>query len=223
MAKCIRCNVTIKDDTYICPLCHQILERSPDDACENVYPNIHQKRRKLFFAIRLYVFFAVLAEALLLFINYKAEGKLGWSVITGFAFIYALVTLIIESRKGVGLRNKILFHTIFAVVFIIGIDFALGYRGWSVNFVLPSSILVLDIAIFVLILVNRQYYQEYILLEILTMVISVAPIILNLVGVIVYPELGNIPFIASVILFFGTLVIGGRKSNAELSRRFHIR
>ncbi|MCR5666867.1 MAG: hypothetical protein K6G01_08560 [Eubacterium sp.] len=222
MAKCIKCNVMIKDDSKICPLCHQILEPIPGEKTEDAYPNIKEKHRKMNFVIRLYVFLACVCDALFVLINLKASGTVHWSVITSAAFIYGFLTLGLSTDSHFSLKAKMVYQTLWGVAFIIVIDYIFGFQGWSLAYVLPTSIVVLDVIMLILMLINRRYYQEYMVMEILLMVLSVIPLIFYITHLTHILPLALFALIASGILFIGTLIIGGPRSNAELSRRFHV-
>ena len=106
---------------------------------------------------------------------------------------------------------------------MILIDWALGYNGWSFNYVLPSGIILLDVAIVVLMIVNSRNWQSYIMWQIFMILCSFVPIILYLTGIIYVPYLALAALGTSVFLFLGTLIIGDRRARVELKRRFHIR
>ncbi|SDB21692.1 DUF6320 domain-containing protein [Eubacterium oxidoreducens] len=222
MAKCIKCNVVILDDTNICPLCHQILEPIPGEKVDNVYPNIKEKHKKMNFVIRLYVFLACVCDALFVLINLQANGTVRWSVITSAAFIYGFLTLALSTDSHFSLKAKMVYQTLWGVAFIIVIDYIFGFKGWSLAYILPSAIVVLDVIMLVLMLINRRYYQEYMVMEILLIALSVIPLLFYIVNLTHILPLALFALIASGILFIGTLIIGGPRSNAELSRRFHV-
>lgn len=111
---------------------------------------------------------------------------------------------------------------ILAVAMMLGIDYVTGYRGWSLDFVVPSAILVVDLVIFLLILINRRNWQSYMMTEILTILLSLIPVILRLMGMIHFKYLVWIAFGTSLFLFLGTLILGDQRARTELKRRFHV-
>lgn len=78
-----------------------------------------------------------------------------------------------------GYMFKTISLIILAVAMMLGIDYVTGYRGWSLDFVVPSAILVVDLVIFLLILINRRNWQSYMMTEILTILLSLIPVILR--------------------------------------------
>ena len=104
----------------------------------------------------------------------------------------------------------------------IGIDWIIGYRGWSVNFVVPSAILLIDLAIVILMIVNTRNWQSYILMQMLTVILSGIILVLWKIGVIQYPVVTIVAAVVSVVMFVGTLIFGDRRAKNELKRRFHM-
>ena len=143
MARCNQCKVEIRDNVSVCPLCGCVL----DDVTEqkNRYPNIRHKDRKIDLVTRIYLFAALLVEALLVYLNFTNFHGIYWSAITGGAFAYAYLTMRFAILHNAGYKAKMIIQTIFGVLLLILIDWALGYSGWSFNYVLPSGIILLDV------------------------------------------------------------------------------
>ena len=109
-----------------------------------------------------------------------------------------------------------------AVLLMIAADNIVGYRGWSVNYVLPSAILLLEATIAILMVVNASNWQSYILMQILTVVVSLVCVILWKIRVIASPVLSMVSLAVSLCMLLGTLIFGERKAKAKLKRRFHV-
>lgn len=221
MSICRKCNIEILDETERCPLCNSVLEQTEE--LENMYPNVRIMARKLMLLSRIYLFGAILLEVLLVYINAVSDSKTWWSVITalGFVYVYMLIRFAILGKSGY--KGKVIVLTLIAVLIAVASDFVSGYRGWSVNYALPASVLLVDLAILVLIFSNRRNWQSYIMWQIFMILCSVVPLVFSLVGIATEPFLGELAFVISVLLFVGTMIIGDRRARTELKRRFHIR
>ena len=68
MSKCRNCKIEILDRTGVCPLCHCVVEQDGSER-EAAYPDVGIREKRFALIIRIYVFLAVMAEALLVFIN----------------------------------------------------------------------------------------------------------------------------------------------------------
>lgn len=221
MSRCKQCNVEILDETERCPLCHSVLEKTVE--VENMYPNVRMITRRLALLSRIYLFVVILVEALLIYLNVLSDSEMFWSAIPGLAMLYGYLVLRYAILGKSGYKGKIIVLTLIAILMVVAIDFVVGYRGWSVNYALPSAILLVDAGILVLMCINRRNWQSYMMWQIFMILCSVVPLVLYAVGIVTAPILAVLAFAFSAALFLGTLIIGDRRARTELRRRFHVR
>lgn len=220
MAKCHNCSIEILDETEVCPLCRSVLEQT--EPLEDMYPNVRFRMRRLRLASRIYLFCALLAEAFLFGLNYAAESEIWWSAITGMVLLYVYFVLRYTILGKSGYQIKIGMLAVLSVSAAVVIDFASGYKGWSVDYVLPGGILLVDAIIVGCMICNRRNWQSYMMWQLLMILCSLVPAFLYWKEYEHNPYLAFLPLIASCALFLGTVIIGDRKARTELSRRFHI-
>ena len=221
MSRCKQCNVEILDETERCPLCHSVLEKTVE--VENMYPNVRTMTRRLALLSRIYLFVAILVEALLIYLNVLSDSEMFWSAIPGLAMLYGYLVLRYAILGKSGYKGKIIVLTLIAILMVVAIDFVVVYRGWSVNYALPSAILLVDAGILILMCINRRNWQSYMMWQIFMILCSVVPLVLYAVGIVTAPILALLAFAFSAALFLGTLIIGDRRARTELRRRFHVR
>lgn len=221
MSRCKQCNVEILDETERCPLCHSVLEKTVE--VENMYPNVRTMTRRLALLSRIYLFVAILVEALLIYLNVLSDSEMFWSAIPGLAMLYGYLVLRYAILGKSGYKGKIIVLTLIAILMVVAIDFVVGYRGWSVNYALPSAILLVDAGILILMCINRRNWQSYMMWQIFMILCSVVPLVLYAVGIVTALILALLAFAFSAALFLGTLIIGDRRARTELRRRFHVR
>jgi len=220
MAKCKNCGIEILDETEVCPLCQAILEET--DPVENMYPNLRVRMRRLLLLSRIYLFCAILVEALLIFIDWRTPGDLQWSLITGLGLLAAYFVLRHTIVGRSGYRSKLVLLVAAAIVLCVGIDYLIGFRGWSLHYVLPGGILLVDGGILLCMIINRRNWQSYIMAQILMLLCSLLPILLMLTGLSEGFYMPVLPLCVTGALFLGTLLIGDHRARTELRRRFHI-
>ena len=80
----------------------------------------------------------------------------------------------------------------------------------------------MDTGIIVLMIVNMQNWQSYILLQLGMIVIAGIQMLLYVLHIVTRPLLSLIALVSSGILFLGTVLLGDRRAKNELKRRFHI-
>jgi len=221
MSKCRNCNIEILDETEYCPLCHSVLEQTEE--LENMYPDAKHKTQKMLFVSRLYLFCSIVVEFLLFVIDFALiQSQIHWSVLAGLGLLYVYLILRYAVLGKSGYRAKTFLLTILAVLLLVVADFVTGYRGWSVDYVLSGSVIGVNLAIVVLMIINRRNWQSYIMWQLLMLLCSVIPAILFWVGIERNIYMAFLPMVISLFLFLGTLMIGGRRAWRELYRRFHI-
>lgn len=220
MSKCRQCNLEILDETDRCPLCSSVLEHTVE--VENMYPNAKVKTRKWVFMSKVYLFSAIVLEVILFGINYVDNYKIGWSLITGLILLYGHLVIQFTILGQAGHKIKIVLLAAITLVMMVVLDLLIGYKGWSVNYALPTCVIILDIGIAVLMLVNRRNWQSYMMWQILMLLISGSMILLYIFDIMTNPYLMGIAVMCSGILFLGTLIFGDRRARVELKRRFHI-
>ena len=130
MSKCRNCKIEILDRTGVCPLCHCVVEQDGSER-EAAYPDVGIREKRFALIIRIYVFLAVMAEALLVFINVNHHKGIWWSAITAGVFIYIYLIMKIGIQNDAGYRSKIILLTIFSIGLLFLIDEVAGYRGLS--------------------------------------------------------------------------------------------
>ena len=194
MNKCKRCNVWVADDTMVCPLCHTILtenkpmEQSLDHNANKMqgvqrpgYPDVKKNTRRFRKAGRILLFISLAVEMLLAFINYltfDAAPKY-WSVVTGGIIAYLILTLwdIFSRRQG---HIRKIYTQIFVILgLLVLIDYSLDWKGWSLEFGLPCIIYGLVLAIIICMSVNSSSWQNYLLMQLAAIALSIVDIVLH--------------------------------------------
>ena len=219
MNKCRYCQIEILDAAGHCPLCRSALDAG--NKAEPMYPDLRIKTRKLALACRIYLFCAIVLECFFLLINTLMEHQLWWSIITGLALLYVYLLLRYALLGTGGYQSKTFVLPLLAVLSAIAIDFVTGYRGWSVDYVMPCGIALIDIAIIVVMAVNHRNWQSYIMIQLFMILCSLIPAALYLSGLENNIFFAFMPLVFSGFLFLGTMIIGDRRARLELKRRFH--
>lgn len=241
MCRCNRCKIEICDDTLICPLCNSVVSVDSEyannsgtdavdanDAGEYIsrsvmYPDVTPVMRRIKFIVKLVVFLSVLVEGILIIINYNMGSSVKWSAICGAGLAYICFTLIYSFMYNRGHRRKIMFQAIGVMVLSVAVDWAIGFQGWSLAFAIPCTLLAVDIAVFVMMLVNHESFQLYLMMQIYTTVFSIILVVVMLLtGIADFMVLAFAAFGVSAVMLAGTVVFGDKKASSELKRRFRM-
>lgn len=226
MKFCAKCQIEILDETDHCPFCRCVVnkENENDLSANSVggYPDAVTATRRYRFIGNLVLFLSIVAGVICAGVNIEITPDLAWSVVVILALIYANIILQFAILGRSGYREKAIGVTLIGAVIVVGIDAMTGYKGWSVNYVLPSAIIALDIGIMILMIVNRRNWQSYIMTQILMVILCIVTCFMNYKHIITSPLMTQIATAISFFLFCGTVIIGDRKARQELKRRFHI-
>lgn len=220
MSRCIQCNIEVLDEAQHCPLCQSALEHTIE--VENMYPDIRMRTRKLVMISRIYLFLTIVAEIVLVNVSLFFDWSSIVYLINGMVFFYGYMVIRYAILGKSGYIAKTVVLTALALAMLVAADFVVGYNGWSVNYVLPAGILLMDAAIATLMIINRKNWQSYMMLEIFMVLCGGVMLLLYLFDIVTSPIMSAVAFNVSVILFLGTVIIGGRRARVELKRRFHI-
>ncbi len=138
-------------------------------------------------------------------INFMTAGTLDWFWFAGAGCACAwLVVMVAYFKRRNILKNEMWQLLIISVIAILW-DRFIGWRGWSVEFVLPFGALAVQFSIPVIAKVNRLEREEYLFYLVQAGVAGLIPMILIWVGIVkfVYPSVvcTGISFLTLAALF----------------------
>ena len=123
-------------------------------------------------------------------INIMTAGTLNWSWFAGAGCVCAwLVVMVAYSKRRNILKNEIWQLLLISVIAILWERFT-GWRGWSVDFILPFGVLSVQFSVPVIARVNRLKREEYLFYLVQACIAGLIPMILAWTGVVkfVYPS-----------------------------------
>lgn len=226
MNRCSRCKIDIKDNAVACPLCHGVIQRESTGEHQNTftsfYPDVQPKMRKLVLVLKIIVFLSIIAEGIMLVINFSVNPELKWSLITGVALFYGCFVLITTVLHNRSLRGKIIVQLFVGILAMIAIDFALGYNGWSLSFGAPIAILAAELMVVVFMIVYHSRWQSYLYLQVALVLMSLLFMILAFANVFKFKVLVFVAAAVTSLLLIGLVLFGGHRAGDELKQRFKV-
>ncbi|MFA9465529.1 MAG: DUF6320 domain-containing protein [Velocimicrobium sp.] len=229
MKLCKRCNLYVKDQSDLCPLCGELLlDDTPDASVEmqsfSMYPPIEFNLGAFHIIRRIFMFLSFLTGIVLFVINYATYdvAPVLWSLISAAAIIYAMLTVYYSILRNSNLASKILVQTIGASVLCIIIDNVIGYKGWSINFVIPALILVSNLVVIVLMIVNPMKRQTYFMYQLTITIFSILSFALCFTPIITKKGFAIVAGITCILSLIGSILFGDKGLKNELIRRFHM-
>jgi hypothetical protein len=198
-----------------------VLEQDETE-CQNRYPEAWVVVRRFHLFENIVLFLSILIEAVLMLVNYFVTPFFVWSAIVGLILIYGNVVLRLAIIGKSGYQFKTISLVIIGSVILVAIDYLTGYRRWSLNYVVPAGVLFMDVGILVLMIVNKRNWQSYMMVQLITILLSLIQVILLALGEVTFTFLTVIACAVSVFIFLGTWIIGDERARTEMKRRFHI-
>ena len=230
MKKCNRCNLYVKDNGNICPLCGELISDEDNLNTDNqinntpMYPAIEFNLDAFHLLKKIFTFIAFLTTIILFVINYATydTAPILWSLIPVASIFYGMLTIYYSIFNNSNVASKILVQTIGASILCIIIDNVIGYKGWSVNFIVPALILVSNLVIIILMIVNPMKRQTYFMYQLTITIFSIISFALCFTRIITRKEFAIVAGIICVISLVGSIIFGDKGFHNELIRRFHI-
>lgn len=201
MSKCIKCNVEVNSVTNRCPLCNSELKKWKKE--DSIYPNkVNVLNNALVKKIILLIM--ILCSVATFAVNYFLTPNISWSL---FVVIQIVIIGLIISRIMSG-RNKVL-KSLFTASFIIcGIsifwDMYIGFKGWSLDYVLPSLCISYSIFVLILRIVNYLAFRENSSHIYLNIMLGFVPLILLFFNYINVPVLA---YLSGILAFLNLLIL----------------
>lgn len=221
MKTCNKCNVQVKDPSPICPLCKSVLSENDGPETHIAFPAVGIDSKKYHFLKRLFLFLSIVVAASSLIVNFLIYDGFLWSIITVVGIIYLWAVISHSVANHINIASKIFVQALCGSLFIVLVDYIIGYQGWSVNYVIPSIFAVADISVIVIILVNRMDWRSYLLYQFVIALLGFFPLILYLLVSAGSPLFIIIATSVSALSLIGTAVFGDKTVKSELKRRLH--
>jgi hypothetical protein len=221
MKTCKRCKVNIGEDTKICPLCRTVLSSIDGTKSDKIYPTIEVNLHKYNVIKRLFMFVSILSAVVSVITNYLTYNGVMWSLVTISAIIYFWIIMSYSIKRNRNIASHILVQLICTSILIVVLDYSIGYSGWSVNNVIPEIIIVANVAVLILVFVNRMYWHTYVINQIIIAICGLIPGILFLCGLITVIMPTVIATATSFLVLAIMIIFGDKTIKSELKRRFH--
>lgn len=219
MKFCEKCRISVRGNREFCPLCQSRLtgEGGPEPfpAVKTIY-----RQYQLFF--KWLVFGTSAAAVTCVAVNLMLPETGVWSLfaLLGLGCFWLIMYLAIRRKGGISryIANQASIVAAGSVVW----DAVIGWRGWSLDYVMPITFTVAMLAITVVARVLRSAASEYVASLVLIGFGGLIPLIFYFTGAL-HIEIPSLICVAcSLILFVGLLVFEGGAMKYELSKRFHV-
>ncbi|QNU66837.1 zinc ribbon domain-containing protein [Ruminiclostridium herbifermentans] len=221
MKTCKRCRVYVVENTDICPLCKTVLTDMDGEKLDKTYPAIEVNSHKYNIIKRLFLFVSILSAVGSAITNYLTYNGVMWSAINISAIVYFWIIMSYSIKRNRNIASHILVQIICISILTVIMDNSIGYSGWSVNNVIPEIMTLANVAVLILVFINRMYWHTYVINQIVIAVCGLIPGVLWLCGLITVIIPTAIATATSLLVLVIMIIFGDKTIKSELKRRFH--
>ena len=176
MQYCPKCKVKIRGKKSCCPLCQGQLREIEGEA-PSPFPVLKKSRISGITFLKVITFAFIAAEIILETLNIQTGDRLPYIGVTMLGTFVAWVTAITTMYLRNNLIKVVTWEVIVAIIVDVYIDIETGFRGWSVNWMVPATLLGLAIATVIIARVMKLRLDEYILYLVMDLVMALLQII----------------------------------------------
>ncbi len=223
MQRCSSCGVNITGERRACPLCGRKLDADVTEESYEIFPQVPVKfTYDLIFKIS--TFLGILAIIVINIINYVFIPHLAIYVPLSLGVVCAWTIINVGFVQRKNIPKNIMYEAVIVVLLCIIWDKANGWRGWSIDYVLPVVSASLAVFYFVMGIADRRRLTTYAGYFIISMVgIAITAVLLFLdvfEGISQY--FASISVGVGSSLLIAQIIFRGRSFFSEVHRWLHM-
>ena len=163
MKYCNSCNVSVVGKRKQCPLCQDRL--TGDKFQEEVFPRIAFIYREHSSYFKVMLLISIITATLAVAVNILMPDGGAWSlfVLGGLASVWASIITLINQRKNI--PKNIVYQVITISITVLIWDLIIGWKGWSINYVIPLACVFAMISMAIISRIRKLYIEDYILYQ----------------------------------------------------------
>lgn len=221
MQNCENCRVSLKGAHKVCPLCGSILQEEEADSQE-VFPIIPTIYQEFNIYIRTLILSSIIAVVISFAVNMLFTRESNWSLYVAAGIVCMWISLFFLVRKKNNIPKTILWQVALGIIICIVWDFSMGWRGWSIDYVLPAVCVGAMIVMAISAKLLKIGTRDLIIYFFVDGIFGFIPIIFLLFGGlhVLFPSV--ICVAASAISISALIIYEGENMRAELNKRMHI-
>lgn len=220
MNNCKHCNVNIKGNHIVCPLCASILDDKGDS--EDVFPHIPTIYQEFNLFIRILILVSIVAVVASFAINMIFTKESRWSILVAAGVLCMWISLFFIIRKKNNIPKTILWQVgIFGILSFVW-DKSMGWLGWSIDYVIPSVCVLAMIVMAVGAKILKIGTRDLIIYIFIDALFGFIPVIFIVFGWLNVTFPSVICVAASVISLSILILFQGDNMKNELDKRMHI-
>lgn len=221
MQYCERCKVQVLCPSNRCPLCQGKLEGKPEKEGQ-LFPDMTREKSVITLFMRIFTFSCIAVVVLSFAINLMIPVRVFWAGFSSAAVVCVWVLTAVAIYK----RKNLLKNTLWEMVLLCGIcvlwDFLTGYRGWSLEYGIPITILLVFPVLTMIVKILHLPSVYYMIYYIMTCLAGILQMIFWVTGLVPM----KIPVIlcgtVSILILAGLIIFQGRSFWEEIRKKTYM-
>jgi hypothetical protein len=220
MQYCDHCKVHIRGDRKYCPLCQNALSGSGSEE-EEVFPVV-PVTYQYNLMIRVMLYLSICIVVISLAVNAMFPVKVNWPMFIIAGILCVWISLGVVVRKRHNIPKSIIWQV--AVISILAViwDWRTGWRGWSLDFVIPIVCVVAMIIMYVTAKIMRLGARDFVIYIVLDSIFGIIPLLFILLDLLHTKFPSIISISVSVLSLAAVILFEGDNIREELNKRMHI-
>ena len=222
MQYCDYCQVRIVETRDTCPLCgNKVTPIDDTEKKREVFPVI-PSYLKSHLALRVLSFISIVIIVVSFAYQAIFPSDFNWPLLLLFALISIWFDLYFLVQKRHHIPKKIIWQVAIISLLSIFWDWNTGWRGWSLNYVIPISCVTAMLIMYVTAIILKLSVRDYITYAFIDSLFGIIPILFILFDWVdvIYPSVISIAI--SVIFLSAIFILQGKSIRNELNKRMYI-
>lgn len=232
MKHCPHCNVNVNANRKRCPLCYTILIDDKQELTNQPHPNKIIKE-KMSLITKLLLFFSLIAIVASIIANVSTlneDAPLYWCilVIVGVPYAWLSVRYVILSKGNV--PTKIFSESFATILLVILVEIIIKLMSgidetslWSINYVVPSILMLTSLALFTVSTIIKKFYCDSIMyLFVLSLFEGIYFLLFKVTSLIYVNWMGYACGGVALAILFAMFIFHFDDTKEEFIKRFHI-
>ena len=222
MQYCNHCQVHIREFQEKCALCGNVLSENkstiPQDETFPKVPPSYESH----LAFRIMIFISIAAVVVSFAINMIFPSNLNWPLLLVFGLLSMWLGLIVIVQKRHHIPKKIIWQVVIISGLSIFWDWKTGWRGWSLDYVIPIACVAAMIIMYVTAKIMKLSVRDYITYSLIDGFFGIIPLLFILFDWVdvIYPSI--ICVALSILSLSAVFIFQGEDIKMEIDKRMHM-
>lgn len=208
-------------DKEKCILCGNFVSIIKDEESQEIFPKLAPTFESNLL-LKVMVFISISTIVASFVIDMIFPSFINWPLLMVFGLLSIWLGLFVIFQKRYNVHKKIIWQVIIISLISLFWDWNIGWRGWSITYVLPTIFISAMVLMYVTGKFMKLSVRSYIIYALIDGVLGVVPALFILFGWVrvKYPSIISVG--VSIILLSAIFIFKGNEIREELNKKMHI-